>query len=64
MSLSEIVIKIIGLVLAIVGLSLILSAVGIQFLGAGFSPVWLEVVVGVCLIGAGIWIIRGGTISL
>jgi lipopolysaccharide export LptBFGC system permease protein LptF len=64
MKLSEIVIKIIGLVLAIVGLALILSAVGVNFLGIGLSPVWLAVLVGVILLGAGIYIIRGGNISL
>lgn len=64
MSLSEIVIKIIGLVLAIVGLGLLLATVGLSFLGIGFSPVWAEVIVGVIFLGAGIYIIRGGNISL
>lgn len=64
MSLSEIVVKLVGLVLLIVGLALVLSAVGIHFLSVGLSPVWLSVVVGVVFIGAGIYIIRGGSISL
>lgn len=64
MSLSEIVVKIIGLVLALVGLALILSAVGISFLGVSLSPWFLAVLVGVLMLGAGIWIIRGGNISL
>lgn len=63
MSLSENVIKIIGLILAIVGLALLLSAVGISFLGVnlGFP---LNVIVGVVFIGSGIYIIRGGTFHL
>ena len=65
MKLSEIVIKIIGIVLAVVGLALILSAVGVGFLGiAALSPWWLAILVGVILLGAGIWIIRGGNVSL
>lgn len=64
MSLSEVVIKIIGLILAIVGLGLILSVVGIHFLGVALAPWWLAVIVGVVLLGAGIYIIRGGNISL
>lgn len=64
MSLSEIIVKCIGLVLAIVGLALLLSVVGISFLGVGLSPVWLAVIVGVVFLGAGIYIIRGGNISL
>lgn len=64
MKLSEIVIKVIGIVLAIVGFALILSAVGINFLGVGLDPVWLAILVGVIMLGAGIYIIRGGNISL
>lgn len=64
MSLSEVVIKLIGLALAIVGFALILAAVGVNFLGVGLGPIWVEVVVGVVMLGAGIYIIRGGNISL
>lgn len=64
MSLSEIVIKIIGIVLALVGFALLLSIVGLNLFGIGLSPVWLAILVGVCFLGAGIYIIRGGTISL
>lgn len=52
------------MVLAVVGLCLVLSAVGVATFVAGFSPAWLAVIVGVCLIGAGIYIIRGGNITL
>ena len=64
MSLSEIVVKVIGVILALVGLALILSAVGVNLLGVtlGLHPI-LVVVVGALLLGAGIYIIRGGTIT-
>lgn len=63
MSLSEIVVKIIGVTLAVVGLALVLSAVGLAFLPVSFlGPVW-SIVLGAILIGAGIIIIRGGTIT-
>lgn len=64
MSLSEIIIKIIGIILAVVGLALVLSLVGINFLGVTLAPWWLALIVGVIFLGAGIYIIRGGNISL
>lgn len=64
MSLSEIIVKVIGIVLAVVGLALLLSVVGISFLGVGLSPVWLAVLLGVIFLGAGIYIIRGGNFTL
>lgn len=64
MSLSEIIVKIIGIVLAVVGLALLLSVVGISLFGIGLSPVWLAVLVGVIFLGAGIYIIRGGNFTL
>ena len=64
MSLSETVVKLIGLVLAIVGLALLLSTVGLNFLGIALSPVWVAIIVGVLFLGAGIYIIKGGNISL
>ena len=64
MKLSEIVIKIIGIALAIVGFALLLSAVGLNILGIALAPVWVAILVGVIFLGAGIYIIRGGTISL
>lgn len=63
MSLSDIVVKIIGVILAVVGLALVLSAVGVNFLGVALNPPLLAVVVGALLIGAGIFIIRGGNIT-
>lgn len=64
MSLSEVIIKLIGLALAIVGFALILTLVGISLFGVHLDPEWLAVVVGVVMLGAGIYIIRGGSISL
>ncbi len=64
MSLSEIVIKIIGVVLAIVGFALLLSVVGLNILGISLSPVWAAILVGVLFLGGGIFIIRGGNITL
>lgn len=64
MSLSEIIIKVIGAALAIVGFALLMSVVGLNVLGIGLSPAWLAVLVGVLFLGAGIYIIRGGTITL
>ena len=63
-SLSEILIKVIGIVLAIVGFGLLLSAVGISVFGIGLAPVWLAILVGVLFLGTGIFIIRGGNISI
>jgi len=63
MSVSEIIIRIIGVALAIVGFALLLSVVGLNILGIGLSPVWLAILVGILFLGAGIYIVRGGTIS-
>lgn len=64
MSLSEVIIKVVGIVLLIVGLALILSLIGVGFLGVSLSPWWVALLVGVLLIGAGIYIIRGGNLTL
>ena len=64
MSLSNILVKIIGMVLALVGLALLLSAVGVNFLGIALAPWYAAVLVGVLFLGAGIYLIRGGNITL
>jgi hypothetical protein len=64
MSLSEIVVKVIGTILALVGLGLLLSAVGIHWFGVALAPIWLAILLGVCFLGAGIYIIRGGNVTL
>lgn len=63
MRLSEMLIKIIGIALALAGLVLVLGSVGVGGFGA-LQPAWLGVLVGLLLIGAGIWVIRGGNITL
>lgn len=63
MSLSEMFIKVIGLILAVVGLALILSSVGVSTFVA-LAPFYVGLIVGVCLLGAGIYIIRGGSVTL
>ena len=64
MSLGVIIIKIIGIVLALVGFALILSVVGLNIFGISLSPWWAAVLVGVILLGAGIVIYRGGNVGL
>ena len=63
MSVSKIIIVVVGVILAIVGLGLILAAVGVPIIGAGLSPWWLGILVGLLLLGAGIWIVKGGSIT-
>lgn len=63
MSITEIGIKIMGFVLAFVGFCLILSAVGLPVFGIALSPWYFAVLVGFILMGAGIYIVRGGTLS-
>lgn len=64
MSISEIIIKAVGVILAIGGLLLVLSGVGINIFGgpAIGNPVF-AVIIGLILIGFGIWILRGGNIT-
>lgn len=57
-------IKLIGLVLAIVGFALLLSVVGVSILGIGVDSVILAIILGVAFLGVGIYIVRGGNISL
>jgi len=64
MSISEWIIKLIGVVLAIVGFALILSAVHIGLFGVSFEPWWAAILIGVGFLAAGIYIVRGGTVSL
>ena len=64
MSLSEIIIKLIGITLAIVGFCLLLAAVNLHLFGIELDPIWVEVIVGVLFLGGGIYIVRGGNIGL
>lgn len=64
MSISDLIIKVIGVVLAIVGFALLMSTVGIGVFGIGLSPVWLAILVGLLFLAVGIWLVRGGAITL
>jgi len=63
-SLSEMLIKLGGIVLFVVGIALVLSLVGLSFFGLAVSlePVW-AVLLGIAFIAGGIYLIRGGSIS-
>lgn len=64
MKISEIIIKIIGVVLAIVGFALLLSIVGINLFGIAVSSIWVAIILGIGFLGVGIYLIRGGGIQL
>lgn len=65
MSISEVAIKIIGVILAVVGLGVILSALGISVPVIPSAKVAgnevVAVIIGIALIGFGIYVVRGGT---
>jgi hypothetical protein len=62
MSISEIVIKVLGVLLAVVGVLLLLSLAGVSLLGVGAINPWVAGILGLAFVGLGIWLIRGGTI--
>lgn len=64
MSLSELLIKIIGIAFIIIGFALILSAVHITFLGIDLGAWYWDTLVGVIFLGGGIYLVRGGSVSL
>lgn len=64
MSVTEILIKLFGAVLALVGLALLLSAVGINFLGLATPNIWVALILGFLFIAAGVYLVRGGTITV
>jgi len=64
MSITEIIIKIVGIILVVVGVGLLLSVVGLNILGAGIDPWWLSLILGVIFIALGLLLVRGGNISL
>jgi len=64
MNISEIVIKVIGIILAVVGVCLLLSIIGINIFGIRINSILLSAIFGVLFLGAGIYIIRGGNIRL
>lgn len=64
MSLSEILIKIGGIIFFIVGIALLLATVGISLLNISLGVWWLNIIAGVLFTAAGIYLIRGGSINL
>jgi len=64
MSITEILVRVLGAILALVGLGLVLGALGVAFLVTALSPGWLSILVGLILIAIGVHIIRGGGLSL
>ena len=64
MSLTNMLVKLIGIVLALVGLALLLSIVGINLFGIHLPGILFALVVGVLFLGAGIYIVRGGNFTL
>lgn len=64
MSVTEILIKLFGAVLALVGLALLLSAVDINFLGLATPNIWVALILGFLFIAAGVYLVRGGTITV
>ena len=64
MSISELIVKGVAVVLILAGLALILGGAGITvFGGAAFGNPILSIILGLILIGIGIWILRGGNIT-
>jgi hypothetical protein len=63
MSISNIFVKIVGIILIVVGLALALSAVGISVLPVAFVNEFWALVVGALFIGAGVVLIKGGNIT-
>ena len=65
MSLSNDVLKLIGLILAVVGALIILALVGFNPEGLHPPlPVWAQVIAGVALIYGGAVLVKGGIITL
>jgi hypothetical protein len=62
MSLSEIIIKLLGLGLALIGFALLTSTVGLVFFGIALPNIFAAIIVGVIFLGGGIYIIRGGNL--
>lgn len=63
MSLSELLIKGMGVAFAVIGFLLLISLVGLNFL-PGHPPLLVALILGFLFMGIGIYLIRGGTINL
>jgi hypothetical protein len=64
MSISRLVIVAIALILCVVGLGLLLSAVGVGLIGVGLQPPVLGIIVGLVFLAIGLYLLKGGTITL
>ncbi len=64
MKVSEWIVILGGIILFVVGIGLVLSVVGINWIGAHLEPFWLAILVGIAFIAGGVVLIRGGNISL
>lgn len=63
MSISDLIIKVLGIILIVVGVALILSAVGIVTF-ASLQPWWFAILMGLLLAAIGFWVLKGGSITL
>ena len=63
MSVTEILIKLGGAVLAFIGFALLLSVVNVPVFGIAFTDFGKlgEFIMGIIMLGLGIYIVRGGT---
>lgn len=64
MSITDLFIRMIGFLLALLGFFLVLSAVGISIISVSFVNPFFSVILGVILLSVGIWVVRGGNITL
>lgn len=65
MNLSETIIKIVGIVFVVVGFALLLTIVGLNFLGLTIPfGILGSLIGGILFLAAGIYLIRGGSINL
>jgi lipopolysaccharide export LptBFGC system permease protein LptF len=64
MSISDLIVKLIGIVLCLVGLGLLLSTVGINFLGIGLAPWWAALLTGLVFLACGVVLLKGGRLEL
>lgn len=64
MKLSEMAIRLIGLILAVVGFLLLLTLANIHAFGIAVDSIWLALILGFVFLGVGIYIVRGGNVDL
>ncbi len=64
MTVSEVLIKIVGIIFIVVGAALLLSSIGINLIGTDIGVWWLDILGGVLFLAAGIYLVRGGNVGL